>query len=493
MSKRKFTYCLVFMVLAFFVAVTSGGCGGGSDGSSGSGSGGNNNSGEDGGVSVNINNENVVNIPERGGITQNITNNNITNNITNNINTIKNIINNNYSNVVSYMQNINTIALIINFNNNEYDNSKTVDYDDIVASEDAGPEIDEPEPVTATTLSGHVWKSVTYTSVSEDYLSEPEPVRGASVTISWGDGSRETKTTGTDGTYSFWLDGKAGFEYGYAHYSMDVTAEGYRDFTGEIDVEEHTQQEVNISLVGRLPASGTFTARDAQSNNTVSGVEVTVFEGWNTSGGTVKLSGITDSEGNYEYTGIEAGYYTVRMSKQGYIDTEFNVTLDEGDGNISNGYLSREMNDSNEFRAVLTWGIYPTDLDAHLYGKTPSGSEAHVYYAGPSGSINGKIMDLDRDDVTSYGPETITFKADGNASYEYFVHWYSWAENDNYDWSRTEVKVDLYNGDEHIGTYTASPETTGQYRYWRVFSITNGTPETLNTYTSAYNSITDSY
>ena len=84
------------------------------------------------------------------------------------------------------------------------------------------------------------------------------------------------------------------------------------------------------------------------------------------------LTDITDTEGKYSFTNLATGYYTVEMSKAGYLPMRFNVSLEEGTNDPKNGYLSLDnLETPNDFRVVLTWGIYPTDLDSHLYGKLP--------------------------------------------------------------------------------------------------------------------------
>lgn len=45
------------------------------------------------------------------------------------------------------------------------------------------------------------------------------------------------------------------------------------------------------------------------------------------------------------------------------------------------------------------------DLDSHLIGPTPAGGEFHVFY---SHKIENEAAELDVDDTSSYGLETIT-------------------------------------------------------------------------------------
>ena len=62
-----------------------------------------------------------------------------------------------------------------------------------------------------------------------------------------------------------------------------------------------------------------------------------------------------------------------------------------------------ETLDDDEYRVILTWGSSPSDLDSHLEGPG-----YHVFYSNKT----GKNAELDVDDTTSYGPETVTFRAE---------------------------------------------------------------------------------
>ena len=76
----------------------------------------------------------------------------------------------------------------------------------------------------------------------------------------------------------------------------------------------------------------------------------------------------TDSHGLYSFTGLEAGTYTVKASRQGYSSDSkaviiANVTVPAGTfGDMS---LSPILPEGN-FRIVLSWADRPWDLDSHL-------------------------------------------------------------------------------------------------------------------------------
>ncbi|HVZ43933.1 MAG TPA: hypothetical protein VHA82_08995 [Ramlibacter sp.] len=127
---------------------------------------------------------------------------------------------------------------------------------------------------------------------------------------------------------------------------------------------------------------------------------------------------------------------------------------------------------SGQFRIILTWGADPSDLDSHLTGPDGAGGRWHVYYANKTA---GGICALDVDDVTSFGPETITCPATGTQTllkpgvYRYSVHHYAGAAN--IGTSGASVRLEFGNG----ASYTYTPPAsgfTGPKDLWTVFELT---------------------
>lgn len=85
---------------------------------------------------------------------------------------------------------------------------------------------------------------------------------------------------------------------------------------------------------------------------------------------------------------------------------------------------------AGQMRIVLNWGRLPSDLDSHLTGDsttTAGRPRYHVYYANRVVRFaNGDtIAYLDVDDVTSYGPETITIYRFFPGTLRYKIHDYT--------------------------------------------------------------------
>ncbi len=125
--------------------------------------------------------------------------------------------------------------------------------------------------------------------------------------------------------------------------------------------------------------------------------------------------------------------------------------------------ISPVMTSLDGMRIVLNWGASPTDLDSHLVFPNN-----HVYFSKNSGDQ----ADLDVDDTTSYGPETITImqKKEGQR-YIYAVHNYSEKSNFNSSsLSKSAAKVFVYVGQTLIRTYYVPNNQIGNM--WAVFAVT---------------------
>merc|ERR1719160_122208 len=112
------------------------------------------------------------------------------------------------------------------------------------------------------------------------------------------------------------------------------------------------------------------------------------------------------------------------------------------------------------WRAVLSWGKEPRDLDTHLYWKNRR--SCHVFWARRRVDCPDAVKGiLDVDDTGSYGPETLTFKNVGkryNARLrslgarrapilQYRIKNYSRRPDLK---TRDDVSVKLYNGDKLV-------------------------------------------
>ncbi|MBK5301686.1 MULTISPECIES: tetratricopeptide repeat protein [Gammaproteobacteria] len=139
--------------------------------------------------------------------------------------------------------------------------------------------------------------------------------------------------------------------------------------------------------------------------------------------------------------------------------------------------ISPVMQNLDGLRVVLTWGATPSDLDSHMI--FPGNN---IYFQ----KRQGDDANLDVDDTTSYGPETITLeKKHFGESYVYAVHDFSnGSESGSRDLSNSQAKVFVYMGQSLVRTYYVPQNRSGNL--WTVFRMTgNGDFQDINSITGA--------
>ncbi len=163
---------------------------------------------------------------------------------------------------------------------------------------------------------------------------------------------------------------------------------------------------------------------------------------------------------------VETGDYTLQFQKHGFIPCSFNVNMgfDENPREVVCAMTPEIKN----IRIVLTWGSRPRDLDAHLSGPNPDGGDFHIWYRHKM-LIGGKDF-LDRDDTSSYGPETITIYKPAKGDYYYAVHDYSNRHSSrNRRLSASGARVQVYGDNKLMGSFEVPANKKGTV--WHVFKI----------------------
>lgn len=220
------------------------------------------------------------------------------------------------------------------------------------------------------------------------------------------------------------------------------------------------------SIVAETKYSLVATVVDATNGAAVMGAKVDVYSGYNTFGQAQQAT--TDGMGKATINLEENGVYTVVISKNGYIEEQFEVYI------MSNLYMTQETfcisptMSGNGIRFVLSWGASPTDLDSYLIGTAGDGTYVNVNYTSMK-SYNGAgvtIAELDVDDVTGFGPETTTLY-DISGSYEFFIDDYT----DSGTISSSGATVKIYVGS---ALYTTVTIPGGISDLWHVCTIVDG-------------------
>lgn len=213
---------------------------------------------------------------------------------------------------------------------------------------------------------------------------------------------------------------------------------------------------------------------------TVTGIISNAMDGEGVSGAYVKVidgqgryvsDATTSSDGSYSLRVYAGGEFTFWLSKSGYIDTSFELSAPAGSTELTGNFSMTPELSGDAIRIVLTWGESPNDLDSHLEGTSSDGTSIHVYWSSKhSGS---DIAELDYDDTTSYGPETITIY-DVNGTYDYYVHDYT----ESGTMSSSGAVVTVYQGSRVLQTVSICG---GCDNYWNVLHISGGSVSVVNT------------
>ena len=277
-------------------------------------------------------------------------------------------------------------------------------------------------------------------------------------------------------------DGKYTIGVAAGEYVLKVSASSYKSVKMAASVQEgHTTYTETFLLlyVGISTGFANGTITNSITGVAVDGVTVNVRLNWNNRDGRILYTTQTNSAGYYQIDYI-MGLYTIEYYKSGYITGYKNIVVSPIDFEAQDAVISPVTSDS-AYRIVLTWGENPRDLDSHMVGTLSSGESFHVYF-GHKSQMDGdtEVCNLDIDDVTSYGPETITLNATTNQPYYYYV--YRYAGSGTVATSGAQVKV--YRGSELVYTFYV-PTDLGNGDYWNVFAIVDGELQVRNTITSS--------
>jgi hypothetical protein len=185
---------------------------------------------------------------------------------------------------------------------------------------------------------------------------------------------------------------------------------------------------ISNPAVGPGPGAGSLqvTVQDALTGNEVVGATVTLNG----------FTATTDDLGVATIPDTPTGTFTLTISMPGYSTYQQEITLEVGPNDLIVN-LSPQLAEG-QIRIVLTWGENPRDLDSHLVGPDAAGGRFHVYYANRNPA--GAGANLDVDDVSSFGPETITITEVHIGTYSYYVDWFSGTGT----WAQSGARVEVY-------------------------------------------------
>ncbi|MDO4617667.1 MAG: carboxypeptidase regulatory-like domain-containing protein [Lachnospiraceae bacterium] len=230
--------------------------------------------------------------------------------------------------------------------------------------------------------------------------------------------------------------------------------------------EEEEEAEGEVGFMGVVI--------DATDGSSIPGAQLTLST-TDRSRGNASDGGVvtTDSSGEFEGS-FTAASYSLTITAPGYIEESFDVDLSDGESQTGLQYvLSPEL--TEEVRIVLEWNAEPRDLDSHLNGAVDGGSTFHVYYGNKRTSYNGSTAaELDLDDTSSYGPETITI-SNLNGVYTYSVVDFTRSRN----MAEYGATVKVYLPGESVQTFELYSEK-GTGNTWELLKLDHGRLELID-------------
>ena len=312
--------------------------------------------------------------------------------------------------------------------------------------------------------------------------SDYEPIPNAAVKLYAADNLSSIILTATTDT-----EGKFSFNVGEGKYVLKISAAGYKELTSLQEIaKDETKFTEHILLVddaqtGNGSAGGRIT--NAIDGNALEGVEIRLRNDWNNRAGEYVRDFLvrTNSDGQYSISEIPVGYYTVEATKEGFYTDYFNIIVHSTDPQYDQNFSISPILPENQIRIVLRWDEYPYDIDSHLIGNKPDGSEFNVFYSNMKYSWDGiEKANLDVDDTSSYGPETITILDTIDDGWIYAVHDYSNRSNSNSDaLSYSGAYATVFAGGRQMASFHVPVGQTGTY--WTVFEYVNGEIRSINT------------
>jgi uncharacterized protein YfaP (DUF2135 family) len=214
------------------------------------------------------------------------------------------------------------------------------------------------------------------------------------------------------------------------------------------------------------------TIGSAIDDSKLANVTINLREGSDTKTGDISETASSGANGEYSFANIDAGTYTAEIVLEGYATIYQKIVAKGKTTTIQNFSMSPTLA-AGEIRIVLTWGENPRDLDGFL--EVPVSGSQPVTVGYQNKSSNG--ASLDRDDTTSYGPETITIATQQTGAYSYYVKPFRGTSS---SLQSSNAAVSVYDENGLIETINV---VSGSGYKWNVFTLTDGAVTVQNTIT----------
>ena len=298
------------------------------------------------------------------------------------------------------------------------------------------------------------------------------PIQGATVSV-----NNLTAVTDASGIYQI-----ANINAGT--YTASASAAGYVNGSAQVTVNAGTTTDAEPILLTQGTGEGTIhgCVYDASTGNGMANVKITL------KGNDIEKVVNSGEDGSYTVS-LPVGNYVAIATYTDYIP-QTKTVVSQVNQNMTQDFTLTKILSSDQVRFVLTWGETPADLDSHITGPTVDNrGRFHVWYSDKDYKENSeRIVNLDVDDVTSYGPETVTIYKRQNGTYRYSVHDYTNRGIATTQLSNSGAKVEVYLGGYLVKTYNVPANVTANL--WTVCEFDGTNITDINTMsTESFNDV----
>ncbi len=182
-----------------------------------------------------------------------------------------------------------------------------------------------------------------------------------------------------------------------------------------------------------------------------------------------KVTASTGADGRFQLDKLAAGSIALTTTSNGYSVDQTKLDLNPCALTEVVIALSPVLK-AGQMRIVLTWGANPEDLDSHLIGPSQNGKRFHVWFGEQDSEDKG--VQLDVDNTSGYGPETITLNKLVPGHYEYSVVDFSnlaVEQNKSSAMSNGSARVKVFTGNAAAQEFKLAANQPGIF--WHVFGF----------------------
>lgn len=170
-------------------------------------------------------------------------------------------------------------------------------------------------------------------------------------------------------------------------------------------------------------------------------------------------------DGTFTVQDLEPGRYLVTATAEGFQPpAPSEVAVQAAQTSTVDLLLSPQLQPGG-LRVVLTWDEDPDDLDSHLW--LPAAQPYHIYYQNLGALSACPFAQLDIDDTSGFGPETVTIGQSVPGSYRYAVHRFGGTET----LSQSAAIVQVFDAEGLVATFEVPQNGTGAEEWWHVFDV----------------------